>query len=282
MLETYRGDVELFCKYFLRYMRENEKLIAMGEQERFSVFDIWERFGITEHMGGVYATRRLIERCGISPRQRILDIGCGTGYTACLLAKEYQADVVAIDITAKVLERTKERAAREGVSDKVKVMRADAQDIPFSVNTFDAVIAESVLVFCDKKKAALEVYRVLKPGGVFGDNEITFLKPPLPELTTLLSKFFGVNIQPLLEEKWRALFKEVGFDVSSAVYPINFKEQFASHLKVDGLVKYLSAIAHGILDPTVRSAFFNKIMLKATRQFLPYIGYGLYVNKFLS
>ncbi|MBI4494648.1 MAG: class I SAM-dependent methyltransferase, partial [Chloroflexi bacterium] len=64
----------------------------------FNVFDIWERFGITEHPGGIHATRDLLARCGIKPGQRILDIGCGTGYTACLLAREYDARVVAIDL----------------------------------------------------------------------------------------------------------------------------------------------------------------------------------------
>lgn len=259
-------------------MRENEKAIVMPEQKRFSISDTWERFGITEHIGGVYATRRLIERCGIKPRQHILDIGCGTGYTACLLAKKYDANVIALDLGSRVLERTKERAVKEGVRSKVKVTRADTHDIPFPANTFDTVIVESVLAFCDKKRVASEIYRVLKPGGVFGDNEVTFLKPPPAELTILVSELFGVDIQPLPEEGWQALFREVGFDTSSTVYLINFKEQFLSHLQVDGLWRYLSAISQGILDPTVRKAFFNKNIFDATRQFLPYVGYGLYTN----
>ena len=50
-------------------------------------FDIWQSGGMTEHLGGVAATRRLLELCSPLPGQRVLDIGCGTGYTACLLAK---------------------------------------------------------------------------------------------------------------------------------------------------------------------------------------------------
>jgi SAM-dependent methyltransferase len=79
-----------------------------------------------------------------------LDVGCGTGYTACLLAKKYQVDVVAAGTSPTVLEEAKKRIAREKVSNKVKAVEADAHALPFPQNTFDAVLAESVLVFCEK------------------------------------------------------------------------------------------------------------------------------------
>ena len=51
----------------------------------------------------------------LSPGQFMLDIGCGTGYTACLLAKERGANVVAADISSKVLDWAKKRIAREEI-----------------------------------------------------------------------------------------------------------------------------------------------------------------------
>ena len=72
------------------------------------------------------------------------------------------------------------------MSDKVKVTEADAHALPFPSDTFDAVLAESVLIFCEKNKVASEVYRVLKPGGVFGDNEATYVKHPLQRNCVLL------------------------------------------------------------------------------------------------
>jgi len=69
-------------------MKAGKRRETTNEREFFTPYYEWEKFGLTNHIGGIQATRRLIERCGITPGQYILDVGCGTGYTACLLAKE--------------------------------------------------------------------------------------------------------------------------------------------------------------------------------------------------
>ena len=111
-------------------MKANKRRETTNEREFFTTHDEWEKFGLTNHTGGLLATRRLIELCGITPSQYVLDLGCGTGYTACLLAKKYQVDVIAADITPTVLEEAKKRIARERVNNKVKVIEADAHALP--------------------------------------------------------------------------------------------------------------------------------------------------------
>ena len=251
----------------------------MAEKKPFNVFDIWEELGTTEHMGGIRATKRLIELCKITAGQYIMDIGCGTGYTACLLAKEYDVAVVAADISPRVLEWAKKRIVEEGVADRVKAVEADAEKMSFPAGTFDVVIAESVLVHCDPKKAASEVYRVLKHGGLFGNSDVTYLKPPAPELVALLSSsLIGRNIGALQEHEWQALFREAGFaDISSTVHKINLFDQFLNHLQVDGVRKYFSSLSRGLLDPKIRGPFFKREVLRAWREYLSYVGYGLYV-----
>jgi len=264
-------------------MRENERLKTISEEKRFTIYDAWERFGITKHWGTVNATRRLIELCNISSGQYVLDIGCGTGYTACLLAKDCQVGVVAADIRSKVLGEAKKRIAKEGVGDRVETIEADAHELPFPSNTFDAVIAESVLAFCDSTKVACEVYRVLKPRGAFGDNEGTYLTPPPAELPSFLLKSYGLDIKLLQEDEWRAVYVEAGFEViSSTVYPFNYREQFLGELRVDGIRRRLSAWLKAIFDPTVRRTIFtatDRDTRKRLRQFLSYVGYGLYVAR---
>jgi len=263
-------------------MQENKKLKAVLEQERFTVYDVWERFGITKHWGGIYATRRLIKLCNITPGQHILDIGCGTGYAACFLAKDYQVDVVAVDINSKVLEEAKKRITKENVGNKVAMIEADVHKLPFPSNTFDTVVAESVLVFCDKIKVSSEVYRVLKPCGVFANNEGTYLRLPPAQLPSFLSKSCGADVKLLQEDEWLAVYREAGFEViSSTVYPFNYIEQFLGELQVDGIRRRLSAWLKAFFDPTIRRMLFemDRDTRQAIRQFLSYAGYGLYLSR---
>ena len=226
-------------------MKANKRRETTNEREFFTAHDEWEKFGLTNHMGGIQATRRLIEWCGITPGQYVLDVGCGTGYTACLLAKKYQVDVVAADITPTVLEEARKRIAREKVSDKVKAVEADAHAPPFPSHTFDAVIVESVLVFCEKAKVSSEVYRVLKPGGIFGDNEVTYIKPPPAQLRSLASKLVGADVEILQEDEWRAIYGEAGFEgIHPTIYPLHssaFIKEFFDELLMDGIRRRLSA-----------------------------------------
>ncbi|MBI2863173.1 MAG: methyltransferase domain-containing protein [Chloroflexi bacterium] len=250
-----------------------------AEHKKPTAYDLWGGLGITEHPGGVNATRRLIALCGVRPGQNVLVIGCGTGHTACLLAKEYGARVVALDVSPQVLRWAGRRVAAEGVSDRVILMVADAQNLPFAPGSFDAAVAESVLMFCDQAQAATEARRVLKPGGVFGDNELTYLKPPPDRLRSLLSgEIFGVRVRALNEVEWKAVFAGAGFArVTSVLHRLSVWEQLWSHLQIDGVRQYLTATIQSLRDPTVRSLAFNLDVLRQAIRLVPYVGYGLYV-----
>ncbi|HXY87143.1 MAG TPA: methyltransferase domain-containing protein [Candidatus Acidoferrales bacterium] len=255
-----------------------------NERESFTTRDEWEKFGLTNHIGGIKTTRRLIEWCGIAPGQHVIDVGCGTGYGACLLAKEYQVDVAAVDITPAVLEEAKKRVAREKVSNKVKVIEGDAHKLPFPSDTFDVAIAESVLIFCEKAKVASEVFRVLKPGGVFGDNEATYVKRPPAQLRPFTSKFIGADIEILQEHEWRGIYEGAGFEViQSTVSPFrstDYITELFDELRVDGVRKRLSAVLKAFSDPTWRRTFLmDRETRQAIRQVLSYMGNGLYASR---
>lgn len=238
-------------------------------------FTIWEHSGITEHMGGIAATRRLIEACQMTPGQLVLNLGCGTGYTACMLAEERQTGVVGVDLNPKLLATARVRAQKMRVSRSIPLMQADVHELPFAARTFDRVLVESVLVFCEACKVAAEIYRVLKPGGLFGANELTLLKQPPAELLDLLNSSLGMRMFD--ERGWQDLFKQAGFSaVTASVHRVKLGEQLASHMKIDGLPGYLAAVIRGLSDPTLYRMFINAKMLRAAKQFMPYVGYGLY------
>jgi arsenite methyltransferase len=147
-------------------------------------FDFAAEVGLTKHIGGVQATEALIELCHVDQGKYVLDVGSGVGVTPCFIAKRYGCRVVGVDIAERMVARSRERADRERVADRVEFRVADAQDLPFENDLFDAVITESVTAFPeDKQKAVTEYVRVTKPGGYVGLNESVWLKvPPPPEL----------------------------------------------------------------------------------------------------
>ena len=102
---------------------------------------------------------------------RILEIGCGTGGTAVLLAKR-GASVLGIDLLSFRLDDARKRTAEHGVAESVQFALMDAMQLAFDDNTFDLVISKSALIFTDHIRAARECYRVLKPEGqaIFIEN----------------------------------------------------------------------------------------------------------------
>jgi arsenite methyltransferase len=88
----------------------------MEEEQGF--FDFAAYAGFTKHLGSHGATEELIELCHIGEGKYVLDVGCGAGVTPCFIAKRYGCRVVGVDISAGMVERSKERAKRERVEDR--------------------------------------------------------------------------------------------------------------------------------------------------------------------
>lgn len=252
-----------------------------SERPQLSAADIWARFGITEHFGGYFATNELLDRCGgIKPGEKILVIGCGTGYTPVMLAREHGADVVATDIDPRMLDLAQERFVKTGTQDRIRSQIADVQELPFEDNIYDKVLAESVLVFTDPSRSVAEIRRVLKPGGVIGINEVTVPETPPRKAIETLTQFYPQGMQILSEQEWRRIFEEAGFeDVTSIVHKLDYWKQFLSHMKIDGPKRYLASVYHMLADPDLRSAFLDRGLMWNTFKIIRYLDYGLYTGK---
>ncbi|MFH1103771.1 MAG: class I SAM-dependent methyltransferase [Actinomycetota bacterium] len=94
---------------------------------------------------------------------RLLDVGCGDG-TYAIEAARRGAQVDAVDASAAMIGAARRRAADVGVSINLHV--ADVKRLPFDADTFDVVVAVTVLCFLPDAAAALkEMARVIRPGG---------------------------------------------------------------------------------------------------------------------
>jgi phosphoethanolamine N-methyltransferase len=118
--------------------------------------------------GGADELARLFEGSDIGGCE-VLDIGCGLGAIDELLVNQYRArSVVGVDIDPALLAGMKQRIARAGLENRIRVVRVDGGTLPFDAASFDVVFSKDSLVqIPDKPKIFADVLRVLRPGGRF-------------------------------------------------------------------------------------------------------------------
>jgi arsenite methyltransferase len=250
-------------------------------------FEFAAEVGLTKHIGGIEATKALINLCHIGNSSYILDVGCGVGATPCYLAKQYGCRVMGVDISAKMVQRSRERITREKVTDKVEVRVADAQDLPFEDNLFDAVITESVTAFPeDKQKAVNEYVRVIKPGGYVGLNESVWLKvPPPPDVIAWAAQDVGASVKPLTIDGWTRLLEVAGLrDIMVKTYPVNTSREAKALVQRYGFWGMLGTTGRMLLLYAKSSAYRNFVNRVQKSGVIPenleeYFGYGLFVGQ---
>jgi SAM-dependent methyltransferase len=147
---------------------ETEKEDAMGQQEqhllRGTGAEIYER-GLVPAIFAPWAAI-LIEQAALQPGERVLDVACGTGVVARQAAQYVgpTGKVIGLDLHADMLAVARSLPEVPGVSIEWQVGSALA--LPFSDETFDAVLCQQGLQFFSDRPAALrEMHRVLLPGG---------------------------------------------------------------------------------------------------------------------
>lgn len=119
-------------------------------------------------------TQTTLNRIGLKPGQRVLEVGPGPGRLLIPAAKRVLpgGEVVGLDIQAGMLERLKARAAQRGVSNLTTVL-GDAAEARFPPGSFDVIYMCTVLGEIPEREAALrQCYAALKDSGVLSITEI--------------------------------------------------------------------------------------------------------------
>jgi ubiquinone/menaquinone biosynthesis C-methylase UbiE len=151
---------------------------AMGDYHRFATDLVWE-------LGAA-----LVEACGVTAGQRVLDVAAGTGNTA-LRAAATGADVIASDLTPDHFDAGRREARRLGVT--LEWVEADAEALPFGDGEFDVVTSSVGAMWApDHRVVAGELLRVCRPGGTIGMINFT----PEGLLTNFLAVFVPYMAPP--------------------------------------------------------------------------------------
>jgi len=152
-----RSDLE-------RSPHENEK---KAEKVRAMFAAISRRYDLNNRLhsfGRDQAWRRAAARAAsVTDGDRVLDMACGTGDLTLLIAKTTPAaEVIGGDFTPEMLEIARRRNRHE----KIRYVHADAMELPFEDESFDALtIAFGIRNVTDPEAALDEFRRVLRPGG---------------------------------------------------------------------------------------------------------------------
>ncbi len=171
----------------------------------------------------------------IETHHRVLDLACGTGDLALMMASHLgpEGQLILADINASMLEEGRNRLFNKGFCQGLFFAQANAETLPFEENTFDRItMAFGLRNTTYPKKVLKELYRVLKKGGRVIVLEFSKLKPGffktmydtyslkvIPKLGALLCKdeaSYRYLVESIRQhpgqESLKSLFLEAGFE----------------------------------------------------------------------
>lgn len=191
-------------------METKDQIIHQADQKLQQEFNQWAQAGRGDEMEDHHSdiTAQTIALMDLQPQDRVLDLGCGTGWASRRLARIVSGgEVVGIDVADEMLRRAEQASA--GIRN-VRYIWGSAEKIPAEDNFFTKVLSvESFYYYANQGQALDELRRVMAPGGrlfilinLYKDNHYS-----LRWVTEL-----KVPVQALSEAEYIALLQKHGFE----------------------------------------------------------------------
>ena len=165
------------------------------------------------HIGGRQASEEFTSQLGLGGNDHVLDVGCGIGGTSRFVASRFGCRVTGIDLTPEFIETGTALCQWVGLDNLVELHHGNALDMPFTEGSFDAAVMLHVgMNIADKAGLFSEVYRLLRPGAVFGVYDVMKtgndeLKYPVPWSSVPDTSALATQAQ------YVAALQQAGFDV---------------------------------------------------------------------
>ncbi|MFI8378925.1 bifunctional demethylmenaquinone methyltransferase/2-methoxy-6-polyprenyl-1,4-benzoquinol methylase UbiE [Leeuwenhoekiella sp. NPDC079379] len=140
--------------------------------------------------------KKVVAMIAATNPQNILDVATGTGDLAINLAETGAKKIIGLDISAGMLAVGKKKITANNLDQTIEMVQADSENLPFEDNHFDAItVAFGIRNFETLDKGLAEIFRVLKPGGLF-----VILETSVPTKTPFKQgyTFYSNQILPLI------------------------------------------------------------------------------------
>ena len=139
----------------------------------------------------LWLTELLTPHFDLKPSMRVLDLGCGKGITSVFLAREFGVQVYAVDLWENA-DGKWEHAKEQGVEHLVIPIHADACQLPFAKDFFDAIICVDAYIYFGQDESYLEnILHFLRPNGKIGMIVPGFMSEVTNGVPGYLKEFLG-------------------------------------------------------------------------------------------
>jgi len=136
-----------------------------GQSFHFAPRHKWESFATSIMRHEMYLAYRL----GLAKGTKAIDLGCGVGGPGRIMARFSESNIVGVNNNDYQIERCIKLTKEQGLHHLCTYIKADFMNLPFEENSFDAAFHLEALVHSPDKLATYkQIYKVLKPGGMFG------------------------------------------------------------------------------------------------------------------
>lgn len=131
--------------------------------------------------GSEAVTRLALLLCGELPADaHIADIGCGTGGQTITLARSTTGTIIASDLLPGFTEILRQKITALGLSERITVIEASMDKLPFGEGEFDLIWAEGSIYNIGYERGLNLWRRFLKPGGILAVSEVSWLTDSRP------------------------------------------------------------------------------------------------------
>ncbi|HWI65795.1 MAG TPA: class I SAM-dependent methyltransferase [Symbiobacteriaceae bacterium] len=156
---------------------ESHRLSASAESNRAEFSRQAVTFAESGVLGAPEQIEPVLDAAAIQPEDRVIDVGCGTGFLL-LGAARRASQVVGVDVTPAMLAEARRRADEAGLTN-VTLREATAEALPFADLRFDVAVTRLTLHhFGNPVRVLGEIHRVLRPGGRLVLCDITAADDP--------------------------------------------------------------------------------------------------------